>query len=505
MKIEHKYLWLPVKKSAKTKNISLLCSGQKCRELDLRIDDRSNAFFAYLDVSPYLGQEFSLEGAPIGYLPQVSQQDTKPQRQDRRRPKLHFTPDAGWINDPNGLVYQDGVYHLFFQHNPFGTDWGNMTWGHATSTDLFHWVQHDSALYPDETGTMFSGCGFVDQQNELGLGSNALLFYYTAAGGHNQWSKGTAFTQRLAVSTDGGKTLQKSDRFLLPHMEGENRDPKVFWHEASGAYCMVLFLDGFDFAVFRSADLLHWEQTQRMTLDKMWECPDLFELPVDGDETRTAWVFLSADGYYLLGQFDGYTFRPTSERLAGYQTRLPYAAQSYDHTSRRIILAWLRTANRDCCHTGSMTLPLELGLTETEEGVRLTLQPVKEIETLRTHSFHLGNVECTPILSLNGSAVELDIRFGSQAAGIATLDLNGQKFILDFEAGTITMGREQGRFHVRKPLHLRVFADYEVLELFANDTCYLAVENEPNVLEEVSCISDTVMESFDVHFLSSIL
>lgn len=504
MKIEQNYLWFPVKKNAKPKNLSMLCDGVKQHEFDLRIDDRANAFFASLPVSHLIGQELTLEGAPEEYLAQIQQHPNKPPRKEQRRPQIHFTADVGWINDPNGLLYHDGVYHLFFQHNPFGTDWGNMTWGHAVSNDLFHWKQLDTALYPDESGTMFSGCGFVDHQNTLGHGTDALLFYYTAAGGHNQWSKEASFTQKLAISTDGGQTLQKQEPVIIPHIAGENRDPKVFWHEASNAYCMALFLDGYEFAFFRSEDLLHWQETQRFTMEGMWECPDLFELPIDGNSDRTAWVFLSADGYYLLGDFDGFQFTPSTERLSAYPTRIPYAAQSYDNTDRRILTAWLRTENRDCCHTGSMSLPLELGLTETSAGVRLTFAPVQEIETLRKHSFHMGNVEQTPTVSLHGDAAELDLLFGSDAKGTTVLHLNGQRLCIDFEQSQLTIGLESMTFDASKPLSLRIFLDYEVLEIFANGS-YFVVENEKNVLEEVFCQSDSPIVSFDVHFLSSIL
>ena len=239
------------------------------------------------------------------------------------RPALHFTAETGWINDPNGLVYADGVYHLYYQWNPFGTEWGNMHWGHAVSRDLITWEHRPVALMPDEFGTVYSGCGWQDHEGVAGFGKDALLFYYTAAGGSNQWStdQGNKHTQRLAISTDGGETLQKVGT-VIEHIKGENRDPKIFWHAESGAYIMVLYLDGTEFAIFRSADLLHWQESQRFSAERMWECPGLFALPVEDRPGEKKWVFWSADGYYRIGDFDGYAFHPETEVLTGYDTKL---------------------------------------------------------------------------------------------------------------------------------------------------------------------------------------
>ena len=158
-----------------------------------------------------------------------------------------------------------------------------MHWGSASSRDLLHWEAGDIALFPDRDGTMFSGSGWRDDENAAGFGPGALLFYYTCAGGTQApWSRDGVFTQRLAVSVDGGRTLEKQPGLLLPNLVHDNRDPKVFRHEASGAYIMTLYLAGNDYAIFRSPDLIHWEQTQQLTLPEAWECPDLFPLTVEG-------------------------------------------------------------------------------------------------------------------------------------------------------------------------------------------------------------------------------
>ena len=252
-----------------------------------------------------------------------------------RRPSIHFTPQTGWMNDPNGLVYAEGVYHLYFQHNPFDVQWENMSWGHAVSRDLLHWEQKDDVLFPDETGTMFSGSGIVNDRKMLGLPEDALVFFYTAAGNNNKWSAGKQFTQRIAYSTDGGETLHKIDKGVLPTVCKENRDPKVFWHEKSGAYIMTLWLEENDFGIFRSTDLLKWEQTD-------------------------------------------------SVRHAAYINKMAYAAQTYSNTGNRVIsVPWLRFPNRGRNYTGAMGLPREFSVAYKNGEKVLRQEPVREYEDSR--------------------------------------------------------------------------------------------------------------------------
>ena len=177
----------------------------------------------------------------------------------------------------------------------FRTNGGNLCWGHAVSEDLLHWKQLDTVMFPEKDGSIFSGCGIVNERGLLKLPESALLFFYTMAGGKTKWSEGKKFTQRLAYSLDGGKTLQKTAEPVIDHIADENRDPKVYWHENSQAYYMVLFLEGHRFGIFRSENLQDWECTQTLELDEAWECPDLREIPVEDGGSR--WVFWSADGF----------------------------------------------------------------------------------------------------------------------------------------------------------------------------------------------------------------
>jgi sucrose-6-phosphate hydrolase SacC (GH32 family) len=228
------------------------------------------------------------------------------------RPQFHFTSASGWLNDPNGLVFFNGEYHLFFQHNPAGVEWGNMTWGHAVGSDLLHWRQVAHAITPDAMGTVFSGCAVVDHDNTAGFGAGAMVCLYTAAGGTSEESKGQPFTQCIAYSTDGRAFTKFAGNPVIRHVVGANRDPKVIWHAGSGRWIMVLFLEKNDFAFYASPDLKTWTHQQTMSVAGCDECPDFFPLPVDGDPARVKWVFTAANGRYLTGDFDGARFVPDS-------------------------------------------------------------------------------------------------------------------------------------------------------------------------------------------------
>lgn len=205
------------------------------------------------------------------------------------------------------------------------------------------------------------------------------VFFALMAAGNNKWSTGKQFTQRVAYSTDGGESLHKLDKGVLPTVCKENRDPKVFWHEKSNAYIMTLWLEESDFGIFRSTDLLNWEQTDRLTFKEAWECPDLVCLKDEkGNET---WMFWSADGYYFWGDFDGFKFQTDGVRHAAYINKMAYAAQTYSNTGDRVIsVPWLRLPNRGRNYTGAMGLPREFSVAYKNGEKVLRQEPVREYE-----------------------------------------------------------------------------------------------------------------------------
>ena len=380
--INERYLLLPVSREAEEQKLHFYLDGEKIAEADMKLATDAPDFVFPMDMGSYIGRDIDVRIASgeETLLARIESSDTKPAISDARRPKIHFTAERGWINDPNGLLYADGVYHLFYQWNPYGTVWGNMHWGHAISRDLLTWEHRDTALYPDAYGPMFSGSGFLDTENVAGYGKDALLFFYTAAGGDNAWSKeaGMRYTQQLAVSTDGGETLQKKG-VVLPHVKAGNRDPKVFYHAESDAYIMALYLDEGEFAIYRSEDMKRWTESSRLFAEGMWECPDLFRLTVS-ETGEKKWIFWSADGYYMIGEFDGYTFVPESGVLMAYDIKLGYAAQTYAGISNRVIsVAWYRTKYDADGFRGMMSVPTELSLGETADGLRIRFAPVREL------------------------------------------------------------------------------------------------------------------------------
>jgi fructan beta-fructosidase len=397
------------------------------------------------------------------------------------RPQFHFTPAKNWTNDPNGLVYDQGVYHLFFQHNPFGTEWGNMTWGHATSRDLVHWTEQAPAIRPDKLGTVFSGSAVVDAANTAGFrtGSKApIVCIYTSAGGTSPESQGQPFTQSLAYSNDGGLTWTKyAKNPVLGHVAGSNRDPKVIWHEPTKRWVMALYLDGTDYALFGSQDLKAWTKLSDVAMPGTGECPDFFELPWDGDRERRLWVFWGANGNYRLGRFDGTIFRPETDIIRSLWGANDYAAQTYSNIpgsdGRRIQISWMSGGKYPGMpFNQQMSFPRELTLRSTPAGPRLAMRPVREIASIR----RAKKVWRDLVLGADGAGlalgegelwdIEAELEPGdAQAVG---LRVRGQEIVYDAQAGTLScLGKTAPLGLANGRISLRVLVDRASIEIYA--------------------------------------
>ncbi|MFI2564891.1 glycoside hydrolase family 32 protein [Paenarthrobacter sp. NPDC018779] len=342
------------------------------------------------------------------------------------RPAIHFTAADTWLNDPNGLVFHNGLYHLFFQNNPYGNVWGNMSWGHATSPDLLHWTEHPVAIACDSTEDIFSGSVVVDHGNTSGFGSTAapaLVAVYTSAFKDTSAHSGTQ-AQSLAYSTDGGMTWRKySGNPVLTRNSAHFRDPKVFRYEGeAGTYWVMAAVEAQQQKVvlYRSEDLKSWDFLSDFgpanADEGEWECPDLFPLPVDGHPGNVKWVLIvnvnpgavagGSGGQYFVGDFDGVSFvadadslvapsglaslRDPSARAKALQQSLwldwgrdCYASVSFSNApdGRRIIIGWMN--NWDYANhlptspwRSSMTLARELRLSGVGGVPRLVQQPV---------------------------------------------------------------------------------------------------------------------------------
>lgn len=398
------------------------------------------------------------------------------------RPQFHFTSKQNWLNDPNGLMYYAGEYHLFFQHNPVATVWGNMTWGHAVSKDLVHWTQLEDAIKPDTLGTIFSGSAVVDWENTTGFGTAQeppLVAIYTAAGDTSPESKGQPFTQCLAYSTDRGRTWTKYDANpVLPHIIGGNRDPKATWHAPTHQWILALYLDGNDYGLFASPDMKHWRQLQKLTLPGCSECPDFFEIKVEGEKAYK-WVFTAANGHYVVGDFDGTAFKPEGGPLTADYGANYYAVQSYSDIpasdGRRIQIAWMNGGNYpEMPFNQQMSFPCILTLHRTPEGLHLYRWPAQEIHSLYgpAHTWHklILHPDENPLQALKGDLFDIQADFEVGESTALGFRVRGQEVRYDVKQKTVTaVGKtaplETENGHIR----LRLLVDRTSLEVFGND------------------------------------
>ena len=403
MLVDRRYLHIPVRYDARAGLMRVMAGGKQVLKFAAKVTAGTADYVTFADLAEFGGQTLELtydSGPEPGVaLDALTLSDTLPDADDiyreRYRPQIHFSSRRGFINDPNGLVYFAGEYHLFYQHQPFGTDIGHdlKFWGHAVSRDLVHWQELPAALVPDEHGAMYSGSAVVDWHNTSGLQSGddpPLVALYTADG--RSADEERPFTQCLAYSNDRGRTWCKHpDNPVLPHIAGLNRDPRVLWHQPRGCWVMVLYLDDDRFALLTSPNLRDWTRRHEVRLPTH-SCPDLFQLAVDGNPEDLRWVLWAADTRYLVGSFDGERFVAEASDGGGTELRqqpfgTAYAAQTWSDVpaddGRVLQIAWLRTTPPGMPFTHCMTLPCELSLRRTPSGVRLCSAPARELQTLR--------------------------------------------------------------------------------------------------------------------------
>lgn len=391
MKITKRYLNFPISQKTERAVMAIQCKGKADYSFSVRLASDKADYWTFYDALPLKGKTITItyKGNQEG-LKNIYQSEEivgiDSMYKEVNRPQFHFTPRRGWNNDPNGLIYYEGEYHLFYQHNPYEREWGNMHWGHAVSKDLMHWEELPEALYPDHIGTMFSGSAVIDYENTSGFGKEGvppMVVIYTADNPEKE-------LQCVAYSLDKGRTWTKYANNPVIDSKAkwnckDTRDPKVFWHKPSGQWVMVLYeRDGN--SIYTSPNLKDWTYQSHIT--GFYECPDLFELPVDGSKSNTKWVMFGASGNYMIGSFDGKTFMPESGKYY-YATGSMYAAQTYSNIPeadrRRILIGWGRIQHPDMPINGMMLLPVELTLKMTKEGTRLFSYPVKEFESLKNH------------------------------------------------------------------------------------------------------------------------
>ena len=371
---------------------------------------------------------------------------------DYYRPSYHFTPAYGWMNDPNGMVYKDGEYHLYYQYNPYGSKWGNMHWGHAVSRDLIHWQHLDPAIARDTLGHIFSGSSVVDIHNTAGYGKNAIIALYTSASDKN------GQIQCMAYSTDNGRTFTKyeSNPVLTP-FDGlrDFRDPKVFWYENGKCWYMIVSADK-ETRFYKSKNLKKWEYVSAFGNGMgqqpcQYECPDFFQLPVNGDPNNMKWVMImninpgclfgGSATEYFVGDFDGKNFTCADAHEAKWMDygKDHYATVTFSNTGNRVLaMTWMSNwqyadltpfkQNR-----GANGLPRELKLFELDNKYYIQEGVAPEVKALRKETKELGNLtiekekDLAGIASGMNGAFEIEADVTADANGIAGIEIYNNK------------------------------------------------------------------------------
>lgn len=515
-----RYLLLPVQDDAPEAKLCVVENNRQATVIiNVRLARERVDYYVPLDLEAFVGRnvKIDVQGMPQGSLcwEKMSLSDTfDTANTEKFRPAYHHTPAYGWMNDPNGMFYKDGVYHLYFQHNPYGSTWGNMNWGHSYSTDLVHWTYAGDAITPDAWGTVFSGSAVVDKDNSAGFGRNAIVAFYTSAK-PTPW--GDAQMQSIAYSTDDGKTFEKyPGNPVITSTEKDFRDPHVFRHEATGRWIMILAA-GQEMRIYSSANLKDW--TYESSFGKeygshagVWECPDLFELPVEGTSEKK-WVlvcninpggpFGGSATQYFTGTFDGHKFtcdtKPEVTKWMDYG-KDHYATVSFDNApdGRRVMIAWMSNwqyANQvpTVQFRSANAIARDVYLFRDKGVDYVGSRPVAEMTALRgdavvSKKATLGELSVKKMFKTPSGAYEIDLAMAPHDGATVKLMLSNQKgeyvtVVYDGNMGTLSFDRRQGgdnKFSelfpavTTAPVHgkltsLRVFVDKSSVEVFGND------------------------------------
>ena len=449
----------------------------------------------------------------------VSLIDGKPEYYtEKYRPQFHFSAKKNWLNDPNGLVYYDGVYHLFFQYMPPHRPGAYKDWGHAISRDLVHWEQIPHHITPHKVWSgCWSGSAVVDVNNVAGFqtGKEKAIIAFITNGGNPGHGIGPLCTQCIAYSTDGGTTFTYYDQNpIINNIYMSNRDPKVVWDEGSKKWIMSLYMDKkHEFGLFSSSNLKEWKQHNTILVEGDNECPGFEPLPVDGNIANKKWVLFGAMGNYVIGSFDGTDFKPETKVIQGDFGNNYYAAQTWSDApnGRCIIIAWMPTQRYPGMpFDQQMNFPADMTLRTTPEGIRIFKMPVPEIRNLYDKEYQWTNENITDnnniFKDLTGELfdmeIEVDINRSSSfeiGLGNVTVYYNAVKKLLScggnsVEPGSWAMRHRQEKNSVNNlgeapvnpvdgKIKLRILLDRTNIEIFANEgqyvitSCFMPDEN----------------------------
>lgn len=555
-----KYLLLPIQDNAPEGKICIVVDNQQQGVVaNVRLARDKVDYYVPFDLSAYEGKDISIDvqGMPESSLcwEKMNLTDTFDMtNHEKFRPVYHHTPAYGWMNDPNGMFYKDGVYHLYFQHNPYGSTWGNMTWGHSTTTDLVNWNYEGLAIKPDAWGAVFSGSAVVDYDNTAGFGKNAVVAFYTSAKS-SPW--GDTQSQSMAYSLDNGKTFVKyAYNPIVTSSKRDFRDPKVFWYAPDKHWVMIL-AGGQEMDIYSSKNLKDWKYESSFGAKQgahggVWECPDLVELPVEGTKEKK-WVLIcninpggpfgGNAAQYFVGTFDGKKFvneSPTQTKWMDWG-KDHYATVTFSNApgGRCIALGWMsnwqyQTVLPTLQYRGSNTIARDLTLYRQDGELLLRCTPSPEIEKARMQkvsvpSFKVSDsYDLASLLEGNDGAYEIDMTIKNSGASKIMFTLSNDKgekvnMYYDIMRKQFVMDRsESGKvdFSVDFPavtvapvydtdnIRLRLFVDRTSIEAFGEGGKFVMTNQvfptEPyNKMSFVSVRGNFTVKSMDVYKLGN--
>ena len=496
-----KYLLLPVQESAEVSNIKVIGSSRQLKTLNVRLANNHIDYYVPLCLQEFDDEKglmldvhvngtYRTDGgiSTFSCWKNMSFSDTFDMKnREQYRPVYHHTPAYGWMNDPNGMFYKDGVWNLYFQHNPYGSQWENMTWGHSTSTDLVHWKFQGDPVQPDALGTVFSGSAVVDKENTSGFGKGAVIALYTSAG--------ESQTQSMVYSTDNGKTFTKYEgNPIITSNVPDFRDPHMFWNEDIKKWNMILAA-GQHMEIYSSDNLKDWKLESSFGEEYgnhggVWECPDLMKMKVRGTD-KEKWMLIcninpggpfgGSATQYFIGDFDGHKFtcesKPEVTKWMDYG-KDHYATVTFDNApeGRRVAIAWMSNwqyANQvpTLQYRSGNSIPRDLGLFEYKGETYCSVVPSPEMTAARSKKATKSLSEsCEMVVNLKGNAT------------ITLSNDNGEKVVMcyDAKAETFSMDRtKSGKMDfsndfaatTKAPTYgkisqLRIFIDKSSIEVF---------------------------------------
>ena len=493
----NKYVLLPVEESENLAHIRVIKDNNVVKEFNCKLAVNKVDYSVPLDVSEFGGDvlldiQFTGEKKNTGSiqyftcwkeLKETNSFDTS--NREKYRPLYHHTPPYGWMNDPNGIFYKDGVWHLYFQYNPFGSQWENMNWGHSTSRDLIHWTYEGVPIQPDALGVIYSGCCVVDKDNVAGFGKNAVIAFYTSAG--------TSQTQSIAYSLDNGKTFTKyAGNPIVTSNVPDFRDPKVFWNEDTQLWNLILAA-GQQMSIYSSKNLKDWTFESHFgegygNHDGVWECPDLIKM-------GNKWVLLcninpggpygGSATQYFVGHFDGHKFTcesaPTITKWLDYG-KDQYATVTFNNApnGRIVAIPWMsnwqygnhvptlqfRSANG---------LPRELGLFSYQGESYISVKPSPEVFKAFSNktSTKLQPASYIEVTNIKGNA-SITLKNNQNEEVVMVYDAKKGTFSMDRDQSGVSEFSSEFKAITTSPTYgaisgLQIFVDKSSIEVFDVD------------------------------------